>query len=389
MSEEVCYSTVKFYRNYAPKITGRQDEVVYAEVKRAGSQTSQTAPPAGPVVSVSTVSAVPKHPPCRLVAVCLGLSCVVLLTIIIALSVHYEGVIRSISEKYNSMSQSIPKQKDELDELRVNYSTLAASNHKLEADYRTLSTANQRLKAEHHTLSEANKKLQTDYFTLTMDKEMLESETQDLHRQENVLQRQKEDLEKEMGTCQLEKDDLQHKKQKLEDEIQKKAREFADALNELSEKCEIVDQYCPTANQPLQERLCQYCPQGWELFNSKCYYFSTDKLSWTDSRKSCKTQGANLLMIDSREEQEFFTNHPKKGYYWIGLSDSDKENYWTWVDNTVLITGYWSSPKLDGNRANNCAVININANSLNNWVDVGCISAHRRICETKALSFSM
>ncbi|MBN3321212.1 CLC4E protein, partial [Atractosteus spatula] len=276
----------------------------------------------------------------QLVAVCLGLSCMVLLTIIIVLSVHCE---------YDKIwGQRSPAM----------------------------------------VISQFQATLQ-DYYTLTMAKETLESETQHLQMQENLLQRQKEDLEKEMDTCQLGKNDLQEKKQKLEDEIQKKVREFADALIELSKKCEIVDQYCPTANQPLQERVCQYCPQGWELFNSKCYYFSTDKLSWSDSGKGCKTQGANLLIIDSREEQEFFTRHPKRDYYWIGLSDSDKENYWTWVDNTVLTTGYWSTPKINSNRANNCAVININAKGLKNWVDVGCMAAHRRICETKALSFSM
>ncbi|XP_014851672.1 PREDICTED: C-type lectin domain family 4 member E-like [Poecilia mexicana] len=45
------------------------------------------------------------------------------------------------------------------------------------------------------------------------------------------------------------------------------------------------------------------CEAGWEQHGGNCYYFSTSKSSWTDSRRSCTDLGSDLVKIDSREEQ--------------------------------------------------------------------------------------
>lgn len=34
-----------------------------------------------------------------------------------------------------------------------------------------------------------------------------------------------------------------------------------------------------------------------------CYYISTEKKTWFESKKVCQDQGADLLKIDDREEQ--------------------------------------------------------------------------------------
>ncbi|KAJ8366979.1 hypothetical protein AAFF_G00336130 [Aldrovandia affinis] len=58
--------------------------------------------------------------------------------------------------------------------------------------------------------------------------------------------------------------------------------------------------YCPLRS---QKRVCRPCPEGWELSNSKCYYFSTEGKSWNDSRSDCLKQGADLVIIESKEQQ--------------------------------------------------------------------------------------
>ncbi|PNI15722.1 CLEC4E isoform 4, partial [Pan troglodytes] len=45
------------------------------------------------------------------------------------------------------------------------------------------------------------------------------------------------------------------------------------------------------------------CPLNWEYFQSSCYFFSTDTISWALSLKNCSAMGAHLVVINSQEEQ--------------------------------------------------------------------------------------
>ncbi|KAJ8390859.1 hypothetical protein AAFF_G00099910 [Aldrovandia affinis] len=98
-------------------------------------------------------------------------------------------------------------------------------------------------------------------------------------------------------------------------------------------KFPLLDQYCPLRS---QKRVCRPCPEGWEQRNSKCYYISPEIKSWQDSRRVCLKQGADLVIIESEDEQDFITNHTSEDY-WIGLSASEKmKGTWLWVDGTPL-----------------------------------------------------
>uniref|UniRef100_A0A3B3VVK5 C-type lectin domain-containing protein n=1 Tax=Poecilia latipinna TaxID=48699 RepID=A0A3B3VVK5_9TELE len=75
-----------------------------------------------------------------------------------------------------------------------------------------------------------------------------------------------------------------------------------------------------------EDLTCLKCEAGWEQHGGNCYYFSTSKSSWTDSRRSCTDLGSDLVKIDSREEQDKF---------WIGLTDSKEEGKWLWMDGSL------------------------------------------------------
>lgn len=44
------------------------------------------------------------------------------------------------------------------------------------------------------------------------------------------------------------------------------------------------------------------CPSGW-VFHRKCYHISYTARNWTEARKACQAMGADLVTIESKDEQ--------------------------------------------------------------------------------------
>ncbi|KAF5893594.1 C-type lectin domain family 4 member E-like isoform X1, partial [Clarias magur] len=72
--------------------------------------------------------------------------------------------------------------------------------------------------------------------------------------------------------------------------------------------------------------------------NSSLYSISNENKNWTESRQDCRSKGADLVIINSAEEQEFITKLLSRKA-WIGLNDRDRVGEWKWVDDTPLSTG--------------------------------------------------
>uniref|UniRef100_A0A3B3QXU9 C-type lectin domain-containing protein n=1 Tax=Paramormyrops kingsleyae TaxID=1676925 RepID=A0A3B3QXU9_9TELE len=121
------------------------------------------------------------------------------------------------------------------------------------------------------------------------------------------------------------------------------------------------------------------CPLGWKSFNSKCYYISDKKKSWVDSQMDCRQRGADLVVIDSKEEQIFLSRF--RGT-WIGLTDRKHEGTWKWVDGTPLTTSYWAPGEPnDARKEEDCAEIHSEHDTLKNWNDGPCSAERNWICE--------
>ncbi|XP_058240635.1 CD209 antigen-like protein C isoform X2 [Hemibagrus wyckioides] len=126
------------------------------------------------------------------------------------------------------------------------------------------------------------------------------------------------------------------------------------------------------------------CPNGWLSFLSSCYLISTVKGTWEESRQACRNTGADLVIINSREEQ-FVSGHGMN--LWIGLTDRDWEGQWKWVDNTALEIGYWGRNEPNngwyGFVKEDCAEVVSNSPETSNWNDVKCSDALNSLCEKK------
>uniref|UniRef100_A0A672KEL0 C-type lectin domain-containing protein n=1 Tax=Sinocyclocheilus grahami TaxID=75366 RepID=A0A672KEL0_SINGR len=109
-------------------------------------------------------------------------------------------------------------------------------------------------------------------------------------------------------------------------------------------------------------------PDGWMCYQSGLYYISSTKKSWNDSKQDCSKRRADLMIINSKE-QKFFENY---GEFWIGLTGSDVEGRWKWVDGSTLTSGQMETVK------KNCVVT-----SSSGWRDYSCEEYFKWICERK------
>ncbi|XP_069371844.1 hepatic lectin-like isoform X2 [Paralichthys olivaceus] len=146
----------------------------------------------------------------------------------------------------------------------------------------------------------------------------------------------------------------------------------------------------------LSDEQCPRCKDAWEQHGGRSYFFYSAALPWNESRKRCRELGGDLVVINSEEEQRFLLSrlkdimdHPEDKF-WIGLTDSEKEAEWRWVDNTPPAPSltFWLEDEPDNwNREDpdgeDCVRMGETTfyEDLKTWVDKSCKSPHKSICE--------
>ncbi|XP_073730766.1 uncharacterized protein [Misgurnus anguillicaudatus] len=117
----------------------------------------------------------------------------------------------------------------------------------------------------------------------------------------------------------------------------------------------------------------------WIYNQSSFYFISSENKSWSESRIYCRERGADLIIINNKEEQDFVKNAGIK-QIWIGLSDSDEEDRWKWVDNSTLTSSFWGPGEPNGGTRENCV-----ESYPSEWNDINCNTALKWICEKNIL----
>ncbi|XP_041789783.1 C-type lectin domain family 10 member A-like [Chelmon rostratus] len=126
------------------------------------------------------------------------------------------------------------------------------------------------------------------------------------------------------------------------------------------------------------------CPVGWREINFKCYFLSNESKTWEDSRKYCQSKDADLVVIDSQQEQMDLYRLDGDAYllFWIGLYDT--AGNFKWVDGSVLTRSFWQRGQPDHGGPNireDCVEMYHFNPQLANWNDAPCGSKRRWLCE--------
>ncbi|KAM4603881.1 uncharacterized protein ACJ7VT_018526 [Polymixia lowei] len=167
------------------------------------------------------------------------------------------------------------------------------------------------LRADNDNLAIEKDQLQTSYSNLTEEMDKVKSINQNLTQKNNQIQESYNELLTNYNSLTDERNQLENKRDELRNRL-----------------CEEIG--------PADAR---------QRFDHSCYYVSRSRKNWKESRKDCVSRNAHLVIITSREEQEFVIRAlaPNK-IAWIGLNYQEDQG-WKWVDETPLSTEeYWYKP---------------------------------------------
>ncbi|XP_058240731.1 CD209 antigen-like protein C isoform X1 [Hemibagrus wyckioides] len=207
---------------------------------------------------------------------------------------------------------------------------------------------------KYNNLNREKDQLQTSNNNLNIERDQLQTSLNKLKNEKNQLQFQKDQLLWHRDQLQLQRDQLVSQRDQLQNETSR-----------------------------LQNVLLKL---GWRFFSENIYYINTAKRTWNDSKQDCITRGANLVTINSREEQEFISTHFNGTEAWIGLTDRVTEGEFKWVDDSPLTTAFWwNGEPNDYEQNEDCAITNYRHAKYNisTWADYPCLYAVAGICEMK------
>ncbi|XP_037023706.2 C-type lectin domain family 4 member A isoform X2 [Artibeus jamaicensis] len=139
---------------------------------------------------------------------------------------------------------------------------------------------------------------------------------------------------------------------------------------------------CIRENLTMAGKYWSCCPKNWKSFRSNCYFISTESKNWTESEKNCVGMKAHLLVINTKEEQDFIIQNLNKNFaYYVGLSDPEGKRAWQWVDGTPYngSARFWHRGE-PSNSNERCVILNAPHQNWG-WNDVPCVGHHSSICK--------
>ncbi|XP_058476987.1 asialoglycoprotein receptor 1-like [Solea solea] len=284
-------------------------------------------------------------------------------------------------EKMANMSQTV-------DQLLSSNAWLQEENQRVSETSDLLRDELLRVREKNQELEEISEGFQREIQNLT---EKIRAFSRDCDEKLTQLQEQKQNL------SMMQMKDQQEAAERTRSKMKEVDKMVADILS-AKEAYRALDLYCPVVNQKTKERFCKKCHNSWKQFETKCYYFSSRTLDWSSSRAWCRTQGGDLVIINSEQEQRFMfdsgrTLEPSGARLWVGMSDEHHEGQWHWVDGSKVTsdvqfwlsrTGVGAEPddwNLDDPRGEDCGHIDVSEDTLKSWMDGSCQRTYRWICE--------
>ncbi|KAI4878131.1 hypothetical protein NFI96_011076 [Prochilodus magdalenae] len=130
------------------------------------------------------------------------------------------------------------------------------------------------------------------------------------------------------------------------------------------------------------------CPNGWVLFNGRCFRHFSGSLDWSSAEQYCVVEGGHLVSIHSDSENQLVkalirSIEGRDAPTWIGLSDCQQRNTWIWTDGSGYVYSKWNNDEPNHSQGECC--VHINWGNEKNWNDDPCRHTYPFVCAKRKL----
>ncbi|KAM9741156.1 uncharacterized protein ACNS7B_012358 [Menidia menidia] len=289
----------------------------------------------------------------------------------------------SLKQDWDLFRANYSSLKQDRDQLKENYEEAQRSLEALWTNHSLLMSSFNQIQTNHSSLETEKHQLQTLFSELKKNLDQLESKYSSLIRDRDQLEMSLNRLNMSKSHTEISYDSLWKDKNQLEKMYDTIWKENGQLKSNYSTMESDRDRIQATVNKlTAKVRAGMSCPTHWRKFETSCYFISTGKKNWTQSRESCISAGADLLVIENHREQEFVNKQLElKQNIWIGLSDSLEEGVWTWVDGSPVTTEFWEPGQPNSFSGDQDCVEFLQNPQEGAWNDDGCFVKQAWICE--------
>ena len=122
--------------------------------------------------------------------------------------------------------------------------------------------------------------------------------------------------------------------------------------------------------------------EGWERFDSHCYFFSSNARTWYEALEACKSENSYMVELDYASEVQYVVGHGAS--FWVGANDKETEGIFIWQHSSKKVdAGFWK-PGEPNNHVGNEDCVRIYSGGKTN--DVPCMFKTKFVCERPFLA---
>uniref|UniRef100_A0A667ZWI3 C-type lectin domain-containing protein n=1 Tax=Myripristis murdjan TaxID=586833 RepID=A0A667ZWI3_9TELE len=258
-----------------------------------------------------------------------------------------------MSQEQNQLQTSLNNMTQERNQLKTSLSSMTQERNKLKTSLNSTTQERNQLQTSLNNMAQERNQLKTSLNSMTQERNQLQTSLNNMTQERNQLKTSLSSMSQEQNQLQTSLNNMTQERNQLQTSLNSTTQE----RNQL---------------QTIHEHF--VWKYGWTHFNSSCYFNSSESKSWDESRQDCLRRGADLVIINSREENV-------RDGVWIGLSDLETEGEWKWVDGSSLSYTSWAKGQPDdAPGGEDCGEVRPERDG---WNDLFCTHSLHWVCEKK------